>query len=242
MLIRINPARMINSQFYTAISQPRFLKYYTACGNSRRTALKLYRANIALSQKMYAIIGVFEVILRNSIDRHFVLLKGNSWLEDAVQPCGYFDISIGCEDSYHSIQESIHKLGLEYTHDKLITKLSFGFWAYLFSKKQYAAAGSTLLEIFTNRPFGTNQKTVFRNLIKINDIRNRIAHYEPICFDKDTGAISTTYVSSRYNLVVELLHWLGCNPGRILYGIDNVKKGIIAVNTISREPGSAIYR
>jgi hypothetical protein len=228
-----NPAQVINSQFYTAISQPRFLKYYAACGNSRRTALKLYRANIILSQKMYAIIGVFEIILRNSIDRHFAILKGNSWLEDAVQPGGYLDISVGCEESYHSIQESIHKLGLECTHDKLITKLSFGFWAYQFSKKDYAAAGSTLLEIFPNRPFGTNQRAVFKNLVKINEIRNRIAHYEPICFDKNTGIISTAFVSNRYNLVLELLHWLGCNPRRILYGIDSVKSGINAINHLS---------
>ncbi len=102
---------MPNSQFYTAISQPRFSKYLLACGNNRRKALQLYRANIVLSQKIYAIVGVFEVILRNSIDRHFMLKKGNNWLAEAVQPGGYLNIADGCEDSFHSIQEGIHKLG-----------------------------------------------------------------------------------------------------------------------------------
>ena len=83
---------MDNAQLHTAISQPRFSKYYAACGNNRRRALRLYRANILLSQKMYALIGVFEVILRNSIDRYFVLGKGSYWLEDAVQPGGYLDV------------------------------------------------------------------------------------------------------------------------------------------------------
>lgn len=61
---------MPNSQFHTAISESRFSRYNSACGNDIRKASKLYRANLLLSQKMYAVIGVFEVILRNSIDRH----------------------------------------------------------------------------------------------------------------------------------------------------------------------------
>jgi hypothetical protein len=109
---------------------------------------------------------MFEIILRNSIDRHFVSLKGDLWLEDAVQQGGYLDVSSGCEDSFHSVQEAIHKLGLDYTHDRLIAKLTFGFWTYQFSKKEFAASGSTLLQIFPNRPFGTRQKDVFNtNLI-----------------------------------------------------------------------------
>ncbi|WP_133053869.1 CAAX protease [Niastella yeongjuensis] len=170
--------------------------------------------------------GLFEVILRNSIDRHLITKKGNNWLADAVQPGGYLDIAPGCEDAYHNIQEGIHRLSLNFTHDRLISKLTFGFWTYHFAAKEFAAAGSTLLEIFPNRPFGTRQKTIFQNLIKVNDLRNRIAHHEPICFDKTSGTISTNYAEKRYNIIVELLYWLGCNPQKILYGIDGVPKAI----------------
>src|SRR5262245_43271672 len=105
---------MPNSQFHTAISYPRYFRYLSACGNKCR-ALKLYRANIALSQKMYAVIGVFEVVLRNSIDRHMIAQKGAMWLEDAVNVSGYFDTNPGCEDSFHTVQEAIHSLGINYT-------------------------------------------------------------------------------------------------------------------------------
>lgn len=217
---------MPNSQFHTAISQPWFLRCISTCGHNIRKASQVYRANTLLSKEMFGVIGVFEVILRNSINRHFICTKGNNWLSDSIQPGGYLDITPGCEDAYHFIQEGIYKLGINYTHDDLISKLSFGFWTYQFAAKEYAAAGSTLLEIFPNRPFGTKQKTVFRHLIKINDIRNRIAHHEPICIDKTTGHISTSYTEKRYNLIVELLCWLGCNPKKILYGIDGVQKAI----------------
>jgi hypothetical protein len=220
---------MPNSQFHTAISFPRFQRYLQASGNRDR-ALALYRANIALSQQLFAVIGVFEVILRNSIDRHMIAQQGNKWLENAVAPGGYFDISPGCEITYHSIQEAIHRMGIQYTHDGLITRLTFGFWTYLFSPKQFAAAGSSLLAVFPNRPFGTKQKTIFQNLVKINDLRNRIAHHEPICFEKDT--ISTNQTEKRYHLILESLNWLGCNPQQILSGIDRFDHSLSTIRTI----------
>lgn len=181
---------------------------------------------------MYAVIGIFEVTLRNAIDRHFIPIKGPFWLEESVTHGGYLDISAGCEDSFHAVQEAIHKLGPEYTHDGLIAKLTFGFWAYQFSKKEFAASGNTLLQIFPNRPHGVRQKDVFKNLIRINDIRNRIAHYEPICFDKSTGSISCIPIQRRYGLIIEILHWLGYNPKKILYGIDGVQKTIRDLNRV----------
>ena len=223
---------MPNSQFYTAISTPRFNRYLAACCNNRKLAERLYRLNIRLSQKMYAVIGLFEIILRNSIDRHFLSHKGLFWLEEAVMSDGYLDISPGCEDSFHTVQEAIHKLGLEYTHDRLIAKLTFGFWTYQFSKKEFAAAGSTLLQAFPNRPHGIGQKDVFKNLIRINDTRNRIAHYEPICFDNSTGTISSIPTQRRYDLIIEMLGWLGCNPRKILYGIDGVRKVAQEINSL----------
>lgn len=230
---------MINNQFYTAISTPRFNRYLVACNYHQRRAEMLYRINLRLSQKMYSVIGLFEIILRNSIDRHFTSIKGPPWLEEAVLPNGYLDMSADCEHAFHSVQETIYKLGLSYTHDSLIATLTFGFWTHQFSKMEYAAAGSTLLQIFPNRPPGTHQKDIFKNLVRINDTRNRIAHYEPICFEKSTGRISSTPIQKRYALIIEMLHWLGCNPKKILYGIDGVQRAIHELNNaISPSPST----
>lgn len=226
---------MPNTQFHTAISTKRFNRYLAACNNSRPKARQLYRANLRLSQKMYSIIGMFEVILRNSIDRHFKSILGPNWLEHAVNPNGFLDTT-GCEDSFHNIQDGIHRLGLAYTHDGLISRLTFGFWAYQFSKNVYAAAGNTLLQIFSNKPHGLHQKEVFKNLVGINETRNRIAHYEPICFDK-SGNISSFPMQGRYDLIIEMLGWLGCPQRKILYGIDGVQNAIdeIKVFAIARK-------
>jgi hypothetical protein len=221
---------MPNSQLHTAISQPRYYRYFSACGTKQK-ALRLYRANINLSQELYGIIGVFEVVLRNSIDRYMISQKGNFWLEEAVSDGGYLDVNPGCLDMFHAAQEAIQKLGTEYTHDRLIAKLAFGFWTYQFASKEFAAAGSRLLNIFPKRPFGTNQKTVFKSLNKINDLRNRIAHYEPICFDGTKICIART--KRRYDLILELLAWLGGDSSRLLYGIDGVDKALTSITNIA---------
>jgi len=222
---------MPNSQLHTAVSSPRFNRYLKACSNEQARAEELYRGNLLLSQKMYSIIGIFEVVLRNSIDRHFKPLKGEEWIYDAAQNGGYLESHIGCEESVKSIRHAIEKLGVNYTHDRLIAKLTFGFWAYQFAAKQYAAAGSTLINIFPNRPRGTKQKDIYTRLNEINDYRNRIAHYEPICFDKN-GDISTGRCQRRYNTIIEMLIWLGCTPSIVLNGVDGVQAEIDKVNAI----------
>jgi hypothetical protein len=222
---------MPNSSFHTAISQPRYSRYLSACGNKRR-ALKLYRANITVSLKMYAIIGIFEVILRNSIDRHMIACKGPLWLEEAIAEGGYLNVSQGCEESLRLVQKAIRKLSFRYSHDDLVAKLNFGFWRYQFGLKEYIASGNTLLEIFKNRPLGVNQKVIFQCLTKINEMRNRIAHHEPICFKGDL--ISTSTIQSRYNTIIELLQWLGCNSPKILYGIDGVQKSLADIDILTR--------
>lgn len=57
------------SEFEEIISQQRMRKYLLACDNDSRKAMTLYRYNIRLSQEMFALIGCFEVTLRNRIDK-----------------------------------------------------------------------------------------------------------------------------------------------------------------------------
>lgn len=211
---------MSKNQFLSAVSAPRFNRYLNACDNNKRKALKLYNLNILLAKNLYAVISVFEVALRNSINRHMSALHGSEWLAEAVQHGGYLDVGAGCEDSYHAVQEAIQMLGNRYSHDRLIAKLTLGFWRYHFAPKEFAASGSTLLAIFCNRPHGTKQKDILKSLIKINEIRNRIAHHEPICFEGNN--ISVHRAKRRYDTIIELMSWMGFDPAGLMRDIDVV--------------------
>jgi hypothetical protein len=126
-----------------------------------------------------------------------------------------------------TINDELRKLNHQYTHPKLVASLGFGFWRYLFSTHQYRAGGQTLLDIFPSRPKSTptlqyNASYIFNELQKINELRNRIAHHEPVCFQTGQAIIDTTTVRRHYNLILQLFQWMSIDESALLYGLDHI--------------------
>jgi hypothetical protein len=218
------------ADFERLVSAPRINKYVTACNHDKRKAQALYRANIRLSQELFAVMCIFEIVLRNAIDISYRNSKGNDWIYDSVQPGGIFHAR-GCEKTLASIQDVIQSLAGAYTPDKAVAEFTFGFWTYLFGSKQFAAAGSTLLNVFPARPFGLNHTKAFKKLSSINRIRNRIAHHEPVCFGSPLS-ISTVYSLVKYNEIMDVLQWMAIDTNSLLFGIDHVHKEISNINKL----------
>lgn len=222
--------------FEALMSVPRMRRYQTASGNQKRKTLTLYKANLRLSQEFFSVLAVFEVILRNKIDSHYkkiysMLIGNDDWLLYAANPVGFYATS-HTSKTQHSILTAITDLGTKYSHNKLLAELTFGFWRFQFGSKEFSAAGSTLHKIFINRPIGTNHTTIFKKLSRINNIRNRIAHHEPICFDTAGNTISTTYVYNHYCEIKDLLEWLGIDIKDLFRGIDKIEKEIAFIDRL----------
>lgn len=178
---------------------------------------------------MFAVVGAFEVALRNSIDKVMSDNFGDNWLRDAILPGGIFDIP-QCRDHARIIRSAYDKLLKHncYTHTQLLSKMEFGIWKYMFSSPQFRAANRVLLRIFPNKPTSTrnvqyNNTFVFNELDRVNSLRNRIAHHEPICFPTGSANVSTSYIAYIYNKIQTLFQWLGIDSGVYLYGLDHVK-------------------
>jgi hypothetical protein len=214
------------NDFEQLISPARMSRYLIACNNNTRQSMTLYRYNLKLSQELFTIESCFEIILRNAINNHCITNYGNDWLRDSISQGGIFQNS-RCRTTAQSIQESLTKLGAFYTHDKLVAELGFGFWRYMFAQHQFVATGSRLLRIFPGRPAGSpgityNQSFVFNLLKSINNLRNRIAHHEPICFQVGTNIKSTIYARQRYAELQQLFQWMSVDESSLLYGLDHV--------------------
>lgn len=218
------------SEFEKIISPKRMRKYVIACGGNTRKAMTLYRLNLRLSQEIFTVISCFEVALRNAIDRELTNHWGDNWLRDFIHPNGIFYNNNRVERSRRNIDKSYRDLmhsGL-YSHSKLLAEMEFGFWKYMFSNLQYRLSGRLLLRAFINKPRSTPQYNydntyIFKELDYINNLRNRIAHHEPVCFDANDN-IDTFYVMSRYNKMIKLFSWLGIDSKDLLYGLDHVKQ------------------
>ena len=65
-------------------------------------------------------------------------------------------------------------------------------------------------------------KNAVNQLEKINSLRNRIAHHEPICFVDNQPVISTIYARQHYNLILQLFQWMNIDELSLLYGLDHI--------------------
>jgi hypothetical protein len=212
------------SEFERLISPQRLNRYKAACNNNTRKTLSLYRANIRMSQAFLAILGIFEVVLRNKIDAHYKTQfpATPEWLHYSTLPGGFLTQN-GCQNSLNKITRTYADLGPNYTHDKLLAELSFGFWKFMFAFRQFRAGGSRLLTIFPNLPIHRNQNFIYQKLDRINSIRNRVAHHEPICFGAG-NLIGTTYARSHFQEIIDIITYMGVNSTQLFYGIDGVIK------------------
>jgi hypothetical protein len=208
------------------MSSARMERYRESCKRYSKAAMTLYRKNLNLSQELFTVISCFEVALRNKIDNHYIVSKGKDWLLNAARQDGFFD-NPHCRITKGLINEGVKKLNNNYTHEKLVAEMDFGFWRYLFSQPQYYAGGQTLLRIFPAKPKSTpaiqyNHTFVFNELGNINNLRNRIAHHEPICFLPGQSVKSTIYARQHYGLILQLFQWMSIDEAALLYGLDHI--------------------
>ena len=68
-----------------------------------------------------------------------------------------------------------------------------------------------------------NQKFFFKQLAAINEVRNRMAHHEPICFRTGSATVDTGYVRRRYALLQRLFQWMGIDEKDLLFGLDHIE-------------------
>lgn len=213
------------SDFAGIMTHARMNRYLDASDGNSRKAMTLYRKNLQLTQELFTVISCFEVALRNRVDGIVTDSLGNDWLRDAAATGGVFD-SPRCRMTRNNINDSISNLHT-YSHYKLVAELGFGFWRFMFAQHQFNATGRILLRAFPSKPRSTpsiqyNNTYVFNELAQLNQIRNRMAHHEPICFLPGQPVKSTTYARQHYNVILQLFGWMQIDEAALLYGLDHI--------------------
>lgn len=213
------------TDFQQIMSIPRMSRYLASAEGNQRKAMTLYRLNLRLSQELFTVISCFEVALRNRIDKHYTGRMGSDWLRDASLPGGMYN-NRHCGKTPHIIAEALRKLSV-YSHAKLVAEMDFGFWRYTFARHQFFAGGQSLLAIFPAKPTSTrtnryDHNYVFSKLEKINLLRNRLAHHEPVCFLPGYSIKDTTFPRLYYTLIRQFFQWMQIDETALLYGIDHI--------------------
>ena len=217
-------------EFEHFFSQKRLNRYLLACNGDKKKAMTLYRYNLRLAQELLTIVSCFEVSLRNAIDDILIPQFGNEWLKDSVSAGGMFSAPI-LHKTHRTITDALQKLRAQgtYSHSKLLAQMDFGMWKYMYSPLQYNLTHQTLMNAFPYKQRSTpqlhiNQSYIFNELDKINTLRNRIAHHEPLCFPTGQAVIYTGYIRGEYQKIRTLFSWMGIDSNSMLYGLDHVIK------------------
>ncbi|MBK6995712.1 MAG: Abi family protein [Lewinellaceae bacterium] len=222
------------STFEKAVSGPRIARYLSAVGGRQQKAMYLYRLNLRLSQQFYALSSLFEVALRNEVDRHYsAQFSDPDWLINQCTVNGMFSYPALGRSSFRSrkiILDAYAALKNKYDHNSLLSNLNFGMWCYLFAPMQYRAGGQTLLKILTARPQGVNTTMVFNDLERIRFFRNRVAHQEPIIFD--SIGVNANAAENAFENLYEKTLWLGFPPERLFKGLDYSKQILTLVKAV----------
>lgn len=141
--------------------------------------------------------------------------------------------------SFDIINHAYNKLRStgSYTHSKLLAEMEFGVWKYMFSPIQFRLTGRRLLQIFPNKARSTpqiqyNHSYIFNELDKINTLRNRIAHHEPVCFALQQPMIDTAYILNEYQNIQTLFMWMDIDSHALLYGLDHIQQVCIKINEL----------
>jgi hypothetical protein len=213
------------SDFEIALSKPRIGRFLLAAKGDREKALNLYKLNIQLSQTLFGLLSIFEVVLRNYIDEFYKKrFNDTEWLRAECGQGGMFSHPLFAKYGFESrtkVLTTFAQLGKQYNHDRLVAELSFGFWTYMFAPIQFMVGGQGLHKIYINRPKGTTQKVIFNELDDVRSLRNRIAHHEPLCFNKQ-HKIYTDHTKNTYEIIIRHAIWLGYNPNNLYLGLDEV--------------------
>lgn len=224
--------------FRQYFSSARVNRYLLATGNSSKRTVKLYKANLKISQSFHPLLGVFEVVLRNQINdvltNHFtdpdwIINQKNGFMSDPAlsythKKTGQKKTNNFLKREIQKVEERLRKNATPITSGKVIAEQTLGFWTDLFEVHHYKLLKGKLIKIFSSLPSGFGRKEVNDELDKVRCFRNRINHNEPVCFVNNNIDFSQTI--DAYNSIINLLKWNDPNLISFINDLDNVNKVI----------------
>ncbi len=152
--------------FKKYLSESRIDRYLFAMQLDEDLCVSLYKSNIKISRSFHPILGIFEVVLRNEIDKVLVKYFNDSdWIINQQQgfmidpELSYRNLNNGKiihnRFIYNSIENTKFKLinkSTNFNSNRILAEQSLSFWTELFEKKYYKLLKGRPIQIFKNLP------------------------------------------------------------------------------------------
>lgn len=168
-----------------SLSTARFTTYLALAGNDIQLGLQLYEWNLRLSSALMIPIAISEVALRNAVDAALTDLYGPDWPWDA----GFIRELPNPPANQFNPRRELVITATRYLHPKrtgkVVADLKFVWWEKILRARHEGTIWDNKLpDVFPNAPPSlriTTVREILREAVQdIRELRNRIAHHEPI--------------------------------------------------------------
>ena len=198
------------------LSSQRLGPYLAHSQGDRHRALAYYHWNLCLSETLYPVLHLNEVVFRNAM--HQALTREfdtqnwfqGLWLHPREQRA--------IEKVTTELRKRDQQNALD--PDKVVAELTFGFWCSLCDTRyeRHQVLWPRLLRHPSLKQLPKRQrqrKQLSRALNRLRQLRNRVFHHEPIWHWRD--------LPQRHNDASTLMHWLNPEAARLLQHTDRFK-------------------
>ncbi len=189
---------MLDIMVYKKVfSDSRMQKYLDYHENDSK-AIAHYNANIKVSQSFYPLLSIFEIALRNSMNRELITSFGNDWYLKLNHLPGLKNLNA----KVIVAQRQIIKRNEIINSDKIVAELTFGFWTELLNSEYEQVLWKHLRRAFPYlEKANRKRKNVSSPINQIRVFRNRVYHNEPISW-------SESFLKDIHQIILETISWL----------------------------------
>lgn len=217
-----------NDWIAKSLSTPRLGPYLERVDGDQRAAIDLYMWNVELAGALHEVLSVVEVVIRNAFDAELRKWnttmsrpQGPYPSEWALDPAPVVRRTLkdplqratrNAEKASKKRSNGHPRKGATVTHDDVVAQLSFGCWAVLMpssqpdNMKKKRLWDSALVEAF---PFAaapriskvmevTGEELAYSRLARLVQLRNRVAHCEPLLDVNVRARLRDAYVLMGY--------------------------------------------
>uniref|UniRef100_UPI003F499F28 Abi family protein n=1 Tax=Ensifer adhaerens TaxID=106592 RepID=UPI003F499F28 len=200
-----------------SLSPARVGRYLVRAGFDFALAMDFYLWNARLAKSLQYPLHMLEVTLRNAVNEHLSLLEFPSdWVfdHDALASLGALnsDIIVSLNKSKSRLlwgrmsgkdhrqqvinpnHQHVPSFGLIDTND-VIASMSFEFWLALLDREFENKWHPTFRRVFPNVAANEYRSTMWTALQPLKDVRNRIAHHEPVLDLKSLHDVHSSILS-----------------------------------------------
>jgi len=200
-------------------SRQRMAKYFNRYPSDESKAILHYHLNIELSESFYSVLSMFEVALRNSLNRELTNYFGTAdWYLKLESIPGLKSL----KGNISTAKKHIINRNESITADKVVAELTLGFWVRLLNAEYELILWKPLRKAFPNLEKTQRQRNkVSAPINKIRDFRNRVFHHEPIAWRLER-------LEDTHGRIILVMGWLNKELPSIANQFDRVPQVIRA--------------